>query len=91
MVEVRGGYYNTKQQVSELECLIKKLPEASTPLRPARRGRMPGTAKQLDSQQVQELIAGYQASATVYHLGEQFCIDRRTVSRILHRHRVGNV
>ena len=88
MVEVPGGYYNTKQQVSELESLIKKLPEASTPRRPARRGRMPGSARQLDSQQAQELIAGYTAGVTVYQLGERFGIDRRTVSAILHRHDV---
>ncbi|MGH3793492.1 MAG: helix-turn-helix domain-containing protein [Pseudonocardiaceae bacterium] len=47
---------------------------------------MPGTARQLDSQRVQELISGYQAGATVYQLGDQFGVDRRTVSRILHRH-----
>lgn len=29
---------------------------------------------------------GYLAGAAVYQLGEQFRVDRRTVSRILHRH-----
>ena len=47
-----------------------------------------GSARQLESQQVQELISGYQAGATVYQLGEQFGVDRRTVSAILHRHGV---
>ncbi len=88
MVEVRGAYYNIKQQFSELESLIRALPDASKPLRPARRGRLPGSARQLESQQVQELIAGYQAGATVYQLGDQFGVDRRTVSAILHRHDV---
>jgi hypothetical protein len=69
-VELPGAYYNTKHQVSELESLIRKLLDASEPLRPARRGRIPGSARQLDSQQVQELIAGYEAGATVYQLGE---------------------
>lgn len=87
-MEVPGTYYNTKHQVSELESLITKLPEASGPLRPGRRGRRPGSARQLDSQQVRELIAGYAAGATVYQLGEQFGVDRRTVTRILHRHDV---
>jgi hypothetical protein len=87
-VEVPGGYYNTKQQVSELKSLFSRLPEASKPLRPGRRGQVPGSARQLKSQQVQELISGYQAGATVYQLGEQFGIDRRTVSTILHRHDV---
>lgn len=87
-MEVRGAYYNTKQQVSELESLIKRLPDASEPLRPGQRSRLPGSARQLESQQVQELISGYVAGSTVYQLGEQFGIERRTVSRILHRHTV---
>ncbi|MCA1675280.1 MAG: helix-turn-helix domain containing protein [Actinobacteria bacterium] len=49
---------------------------------------MPGTAKQLESQQVQKLITEYTAGATIYQLGERFGIDRRTVSTILHRHDV---
>lgn len=88
MVELPGGYYNTKTQVSELESLIKRLPEASKPLRPARHYRVPGSARQLERQQVRELIAGYQAGATVYQLGDEFGIDRRTASAILHRHDV---
>jgi len=60
----------------------------SGPLRPARRGRLPGSARQLDSQQVQELISGYVAGATVYQLSELFGVDRRTVSALLHRHGV---
>ena len=88
VVEVPGAYYNTTQQVSELESLVRRLPDASKPLREARRGRLPGSARQLDSQQVQELIAGYKAGATVYELGNRFGIDRRTVSTILHRHDV---
>lgn len=83
-----GGYYNTKQQVSELESLMRKLPDTSGPLRAARRGPAPGTAKQLESHQVQELISAYTAGATVYQLGDRFGIDRRTVSQILHRHGV---
>lgn len=34
------------------------------------------------------MISGYHAGATVYQLGEQFGVDRRTVSAILHRHNV---
>ena len=43
-------------------------------------------ARQLDADQIQELIAGYQAGATVYELGARFGLERRTVSNILHRH-----
>lgn len=83
-----GRYYNSKQQVSELEALIKKLPNPSTQVRRPARERTPGTARQLKAAQVQELIAGYRAGATVYELGKRFGIDRKTVSRILHRHQV---
>ena len=37
---------------------------------------------------MQELVAGYQAGRTVYQLGREFGINRRTVSRHLHRHGV---
>ncbi|MBB2890971.1 hypothetical protein [Flexivirga oryzae] len=39
-------------------------------------------------QQVQALIDGYRGGATVYQLGGQFGIDRRTVSTVLKRHGV---
>jgi len=35
-----------------------------------------------------EIRANYQAGATLYRLGDEFGIDRRTVSEILHRHDV---
>ena len=47
-----------------------------------------GLARQLDDEQVQQLIVGYTSGATVYELGTQFGIERRTVSAILHRHDV---
>jgi len=34
------------------------------------------------------LIRGYTAGATTYELGDQFGVDRRTVSAILHQHDV---
>jgi DNA-directed RNA polymerase specialized sigma24 family protein len=48
----------------------------------------PGTAKQLKVDEIQDLIAGYQAGATVYQLGRRFGIDRETVSLVLRRHDV---
>jgi predicted HTH domain antitoxin len=87
-VDLGRRYYNTKTQVSELEALLRKLPDPTQPLHRAPKRRIPGTAKQLDAGQVETLIAGYQAGATVYELGDRFSIDRRTVSQILHRHDV---
>ncbi|WP_083666545.1 helix-turn-helix domain-containing protein [Saccharomonospora sp. CUA-673] len=37
---------------------------------------------------MQQLIEGYKSGATVYELGDQFGIERRTASAILHRHGV---
>jgi len=87
-VEKPGAYYNTKTLVSAFESLLRKLPDPTQPLRRTPRGRVPGTARQFDADQVQTLIAGYRAGATTYELGDRFSIDRRTVSAILHRHGV---
>jgi DNA-directed RNA polymerase specialized sigma24 family protein len=46
------------------------------------------TMPRLKADEVQQLVAGYVAGATVYELGAQFKIDRKTVSRTLHRHQV---
>ena len=42
----------------------------------------------LDDAQTQQLIDSYQAGSTIYQLADQFDIERRTVSAILHRHDV---
>jgi hypothetical protein len=83
-----GKLFNPKDQVKALEQLREKLPSLDTPLpAPVKRDR-PGRARQLGAEQIQELIAGYQSGSTVYELGVQFGIERRTVSAILHRHGV---
>lgn len=38
--------------------------------------------------QAEQVITGYQAGATIYELGNQFGIHRKTVSRILQRHHI---
>src|SRR6185437_5356523 len=85
-VDLGGTYYNTKPQLKALETLLRKLPDPTTPDPPLINRPKPGRARQLDANQIQELITGYQAGATVYELGARFGIDRRTVSNILHRH-----
>jgi hypothetical protein len=87
-VEVREAYYNPKDQVKALEQLREKLPNLDTLLpAPVKRDR-PRRARRLGTDQVQELIAGYQSGSTGYELSAQFGIERRTVSNILHRHDV---
>jgi hypothetical protein len=87
-VDLGGTYYNTKPQVEALETLLQKLPDPTVAAPPPLERPKPRRARQLDADQVQELIAGYQAGATVYELGDRFGIERRTVSNILHRHDV---
>jgi hypothetical protein len=87
-VEVRGPYSNTKDQVRALEELRGKLPSLDTPEPPSIKRDRPRRARQLRSDQTEQLIADYQSGATVYELGDRFGIERRTVSTILHRHDV---
>lgn len=42
----------------------------------------------LGEDQTQHLITSYQTGSTVYELADEFGIERRTVSAILHRHEV---
>jgi hypothetical protein len=88
LVDLGGTNYNTKPQVKALETLLRKLPDPTKPVPPPADRPRPRRARQLDADQVQELIAGYQAGATVYELATRFGIERRTVSAILHRHGV---
>lgn len=83
-----GGYYNTKALLSEVEALVRKLPDPATQPHTRPQRRVPGVARQLDAEQVEQLIADYRAGATVYTLGRHFGIDRRTVGAILKRHGV---
>jgi hypothetical protein len=76
-VDLGGAYYNPKPQLEALEKLIRKLPDPTAPAPPPTKQRKPGHIQHLQSDQVEKLIAGYQAGATVYELGAQFGIDPR--------------
>lgn len=80
------AYCNTNTQVEALEALLQKQPDPITTAPPPTDRHKPGRARQLDADQVQELIGGYTAGATTDELGNRFDIDRRTVSAILRRH-----
>ncbi|MFQ6392359.1 hypothetical protein ACLMAJ_02775 [Nocardia sp. KC 131] len=75
-MDLGGGYYNTKRQVEALEALRRKLPDPATPARPAAARPIPGRARQLDADQIEELIVGYMGGETVYQLGVRFGIER---------------
>jgi len=82
-VEVRGAYYKKSVQIRALKALVRKLPKPGSST-----VRRVGTARHLDPQHVQALIDGYHGGATVYQLGDELGIDRRTVSIVLKRHGV---
>ena len=87
-MDVRGPYSNIRDQVRVLVELRQKLPSLDSPEPPSIKRDRPGRARQLGTEQVEQLIADYQSGATVYELGDRFGIERRTVSTILHRHGV---
>ena len=87
-MELRGAYSNTKDQARALEQLHEKLPNLDTPEPASITRDRPHRARQLRTEQIEQLIADYQSGATVYELGDRFAIERRTVSNILHRHGV---
>ncbi|RSM77813.1 hypothetical protein DMH04_34410 [Kibdelosporangium aridum] len=88
-MDLGGAYYNPKDQVRALEQLREKLPSLEVVPEPqlTKRDR-PRRGRQLDHDQIQQLIAGYHSGSTMYELGDRFGIERRTVSNILHRHGV---
>ncbi|MEU0845691.1 hypothetical protein ABZ370_40420 [Streptomyces sp. NPDC005962] len=63
-----------------------KLRDLDEPPQPTPKRAKPGRTRRLPDAQVQQLIADYKSGSTVYELGDQFGIERRTVSAILHRH-----
>ena len=87
-MDLGGAYYNPRPQVEALEKLLRKLPDPGAPAPPPVERYKPGRIQHLPPDQVEKLIAGYQAGATVYELGAQFKIDRKTVSRTLRRHHI---
>jgi predicted HTH domain antitoxin len=87
-VDLGGTYYNPKDQVRALEQLREKLPRLDAPEPMSTKRDRPRRARQLGTDQIQKLIAGYRSGATVYELAEMLGIERRTVSAILRRNGV---
>ncbi|MER6813437.1 helix-turn-helix domain-containing protein [Spirillospora sp. NPDC000708] len=76
--------YNLKWQLKALKALQRKLPSLSAPKRPPRKSA-PNRASQLKDEEAREVVAAYEAGATVYQIGQRFGIGRQTVSKILKR------
>ena len=84
-VELIGPYYNTKQQVTTLEALIKSLPDPSAPFEPGHLMRLTRTARPLPTEQADELVAAYVAGDSVHDLSQRFRVSKETVNQIVRR------
>lgn len=80
--------WNTKPQLQALRHLVATLPDASAPLVRREVGSTPRTAKQLRGQNVRDLVAAYEAGATLRQLADRFGVTRQTVSNLLKRNGV---
>jgi lambda repressor-like predicted transcriptional regulator len=79
-VELLGRYSNWTNWTDRLEGLGKAR-QLGRPQASIRRA----TVRRLSEPQLTELVAGYEAGASVYDLAERFKIHRQTVSQHLHR------
>lgn len=85
-VDPSATYSNTKWQLGQLEDLLSKLPALDEPAAPVSdRPPRPKRQRRLSQEQLQQLVAGYQAGATVYELGARFGISRQAAARQLQR------
>lgn len=79
---------NVKWQLKALQALRRQLPGLSAPVRPSPEA-LPGRRDvQLKEIEARDVIAAYQAGATVYDLQHRFDIACQTISKILKRHGV---
>lgn len=90
-MDLGGTYSNKNAQFRALQDLLHKLPaseSSETPATPRKPADLPNCTQKLSPEQHNEVVAAYRAGATVYELADRFGIDRKTASRILHRHHV---
>ena len=78
MVGLLTLYSNHQNQVKRLRRLLELQQRPDEPGKPAMRRR-----RYIDTAELSELVALYEAGATVYELAEQFGIHRDRVSRLL--------
>jgi len=84
-VEVIGRYSNHCDQGERLQDLVEMVPNG---LPRANVQTKKQIHRRLRQREIDELVAGYRAGATVYQLANEFRIHRGTVSLLLERHRV---
>jgi hypothetical protein len=62
LVDLRGAYYNPKDQVRALEQVRERLPGLDTPELTSTKRDRPRRARQLGDDQIKQLVAGYQSA-----------------------------
>src|ERR1700728_1457820 len=82
LVEVMGRYSNLCDQGERLRELLEMVPKG--PSEPIPR-TIRQTQRRLRGSEIDELVAAYQAGATVYELAARFRMHRVTVSAVLKR------
>lgn len=81
-MEVVGRWSNLSEQGERLQNLVEMVP--SGPVEPI--ARTPKrVSRRLRQAEIEKVVAGYRAGASVYKLGRQFQIHRDTVASILER------
>jgi len=81
-VEVIGRYSNHCDQGERLQRLLKVVPNGSAQVNVGTRKQV---HRRLRLAEIEELVAGYLAGATVYQLATRFRIHRATASLLLER------
>jgi site-specific DNA recombinase len=84
-VEVIGRYSNHCEQGERLRDLVEMLPNGPSRAKVQTKKQI---HRRLRRSEIDELLAGYKAGATVYQLAERFGIHRETVSLLLERERI---
>jgi predicted DNA-binding protein YlxM (UPF0122 family) len=77
--------WNATSQLKALQHLVATLPDPSAPVAERVPRVTQRTARQLKEPEVQELVAAYEAGATLRQLAERFRITKQTVSNRLKR------
>ena len=85
-MDLPGPYYNTNAPVRDLERPVNQLPEQTSEHEPAAGPRSRArTARQLNAEETEQLIAGCQAGAKLREPGSVFGIHPETAGLILRR------
>ena len=85
LVGDKGPDWNTKAQLQALRHLAATLPSLDAAPIEREATPVPRTAKQLRGEQLQDLVAAYEAGSTIRAVAKQFGVTAQTASGLLRR------